>query len=105
MLDFKNEFHKQGIIPLLILKDRDDNITVPLFTNFRTAYSFMKRNLRKKVIAGIVELIDKKLENMKQKGWTLEVMNWSRKFIDHPIYKLDFEIYEMSGDTEFRALQ
>ena len=42
---------------------------------------------------------------MRQIGWTLEAMDYPRKFTEHPKYKIDFEIYEMTGESDFRAFR
>ncbi|MBS3081116.1 hypothetical protein J4221_06600 [Candidatus Pacearchaeota archaeon] len=99
--DFKKECHKERWIPLLVLRERDGKITIPLFNNLQIAHKCMRRNIPRNVKSGIVELVDEDTENMRKRGWNLEVMSHPRKFTNHPQYSIDFEIYEMVGETDF----
>ena len=68
-----------------------------MFTNFETAHKFMRRNLSRTIVSGLINLIDKEIKNMEERGWEIEFMNWPRKFTDHIEYKIDFEIIEIAG--------
>ena len=63
----------------------------------------MMRNIQRKFVSGIFELSNKDLEKMIEKGWTLEVIGWPHKLTNNTKYTIDFEIYELAGETDYKT--
>lgn len=99
--DFKLECQKEGWIPILVLREQNKSITVPLFTDFDIAHNFMRRNIDKTVISGLINLIDQDINKIKEKGWEIKFMNWPSKFTNSPTYEISFEIMEL--EMEYRT--
>ena len=100
--DFKFECQRDGWVPILVLRDKDDKIMVPMFRNVEVAHKFMKRNISKDVVSGLVTLVEEDVDNMKEKGWDIEYLSFPRRFTNHPDYTIDLEIIEVD-DLGFNA--
>ncbi len=96
--DIRLECVKDGWVPVLVLRDKDDRVTVPMFKDPETAYKFMCRNLSSKVIRGTMNLFEKDIESMIEKGWEIEYMDFPRRFTNHSDYKIDLEIIEVNKE-------
>lgn len=99
--DFQLECLKEGWVPVLVLRDKNDNINVPVFNDIMIAHNFMRRNIDKKVISGLINLIDQDINKIKEKGWKIKFMDWPSKFTDSKIYEISFEIIE--SEMEYRT--
>jgi hypothetical protein len=100
--DFQFECSKEGWAPILVVKDKEDKIMVPMFHNPETAHKFMKRNVPKDVVRGLVTLIEEDIDKMKEKGWEVEYLSFPKRFTSHPDYTIDLEIIEVD-DLGFNA--
>ena len=92
---FKHECHKDGWVPLIVLREQNGNTTLPLFYTKDVAHKFMKRNLPSNVTKGILILKDEDEAELRKKGWDIRFFAWPNKFVDHPKYKIDLEIVEI----------
>jgi hypothetical protein len=100
--DFRLECKTDGWVPILILRDNEDKITVPMFYNPKTAHKFMRRNISRDIVSGLVTLVEEDVDNMKEKGWDIEYLSFPRRFTNHPDYTIDLEIIEVD-DLGFNA--
>ena len=98
--DFQFECKREGWIPILVLRDNEDKITVPMFHNRKIAHNFMKRNSPKN--SGLIVLIDEDIHQMENNGWNIEYFTFPRRFTSHPKYTIDLEIIEI-GDPGFQT--
>ena len=56
----------------------------------------MCRNFNKrKVVTGILILVDKDVQTMESNGWEVMWLSWPNKFVNHKKFDLDVEIFEL----------
>ena len=103
--DFQFECKKEGWIPILVLRDNEDKITVPMFRNRKIAHNFMKRNSPEN--SGLIVLIDEDIHQMENNEWSVEYFTFPRRFTNHPEYTIDLEIIEIEnlGFQTYRSNQ
>ena len=95
---------KQKWIPILILKEKVSNdIVVPIFTLEDTCYQFIIRNLPKQWKKGCIHLSQDDYDRMKEKNWKFLLLDFPRKFVDHPNYEMGFEVHDFSDEPDFVA--
>ena len=92
--DLKNECQSQKWIPLAVKKDKNNEITVICFNDYKDALKFSKRNFPKNWIKGSITLSEVELNFIKNKNWKIEILTFPRLLNSHPEYKLGFEILE-----------
>ena len=95
--DFKNECQNDSWVPLTILREKETGqIHVPMFKRPEIAHKFMCRNFnRRKVVTGILVLVDKDVQAMESSGWKIMWLSWPNKFVNHKKFELDVEIFEL----------
>ncbi len=106
--DFQQECVKQGWVPIIVLKDKEEkgSVTVPIFTDPKIAHDFMRRNLSPDVVSGLLTIIDKDMRDIKEKGWEIRFFDYPNRFTNHHQYNIGFEIIEgRMGYTSYRRTE
>jgi hypothetical protein len=89
-------------VPLLVYTiEGEEGVVIPLFHDQKTARSFIKRNLPKDWVHGGVELTDRDIDWIKDKGWKIREMNYPNKVTDLLGLKFTMEILEFAEEPGF----
>jgi len=97
----RNECVPGKWVPLFVYRmNPDEKPIVPVFRDELTTKKFTKRNLPKNWMRGGVELTDRDVEWMKEKGWIIKEMSYPHK-VDN--YICGFEILEFAEAPDFRT--
>jgi len=88
--DIRHECHYNKWAPVLTYQ-KDSVTTVVVFNNEEVAKKFVKRNINKKWVIGVVYLGDEGVEFIKSKGWSIEIMDWPRKLDEFRFEVIEFE--------------
>lgn len=91
--DIKNECQNEKWIPIAC-QEIDDKKTIILFSDIDYAKKFIKRNLLKSFLMGIIILSDCELEKIKSQYSVLE-LNWPKK-----MQNIKFEIINLIENPE-----
>ena len=103
-----NDLEKECVsgkwIPLCVLKNKKTGeIMLPVFNLKDICYRFIVRNIPKNWQKGCVELTAEDMQTINLKKWKLCLLDFPRKFEDHPEYEMVFEIHEFSEEPDFKV--
>ena len=98
----QDECVKGSWIPLLVYQKINENhIYLPVFSIEDTAKDFIKRNLPKQWTHAGINLSNKDIEIICNKGWKIEHYRFPRKLAGLSDIKLGFEIHEFHEQPDY----
>jgi hypothetical protein len=95
--ELKEECSSEKWIPILVMWEIGKNYpVVPLFETATLAGKFVRRNLPKEWLCGVVDIKMRDAEWMDMKGWKATELTFPRKLKD--VVRFDIEILEYEPD-------
>lgn len=100
--------YKEGWVPLLVVRPRDNPTAPPsviLFRNAFVAEKFIQKNQPKGWLPGIIDLTDEDLARMESNGWTFTWLDHERKIgDDHPTLIRGYEVHEFVTKPTYHTM-
>lgn len=87
-----DECQQEKMLPILVMRTPNEGPIVPVFRNTKTAKTFIKRNLPKNWVCGLVNLTMHEAQLMDEKGWKAICYSFPRVLKD--VLQFDIEIFE-----------
>jgi hypothetical protein len=96
----EKECYKDRWCPLLgvVPKGQEGPITLVCFNNPMIGVSFLKKNMPKGWVPGLVRMPEGEVAYCKSKGWLVEVYNYPRRVMNHPDLDVVSLIHEFQDD-------
>ena len=87
--------------PVLILRT-PQGIVVPLFRDHRVCVDFIKRNVPKDQMVGIINLSEEKAELFTSKGWKIDWHDFPKSYVSRPGYEIDLDVIELEVEIHVK---
>jgi hypothetical protein len=100
--ELKEESQKENWAPIMILRTAD-GVVVPMFRDPDICLKFMKRNIPKDQMAGIMGMSEVDLNKFTDKGWKIEWHTYPKLYTNRPGYQIEVEVVESDFDLHVRG--
>jgi len=95
--EIKNECHVDNWSPVLILRT-NEGVIVPLFRDRKICINFIKRNVPKKQMVGIMGMSEIDTQLFADKGWNIDWHTYPKLYLNREGFKIEVGIIETDFD-------
>jgi len=95
--DIKKDCHVNNWSPVLILRT-NEGIVVPLFRDSGICINFIKRNVPKNQMVGIMGMNEMDTQLFTDKGWKIDWHTYPKLYLNRQGYEIDVEAIETDFD-------
>jgi hypothetical protein len=93
-------------VPILSFTHQGDLIPViPIFTDEKTAKTFIRRNLPQETLRGAVALSEETLEKLRSKGLVVRSMSYPNQLTNQPDIKFESQILELEEEPDVLGIR
>lgn len=100
--DLRNECQQEKWAPVLVLRYPNRTV-IPLFTNVQIARKFLRRNVPRNEICGVMGMIDEDTQIFINRGWEIDWHHHPRKYVDRPDIQIDVDGVEVATGFDLTA--